>query len=47
MKGTETGDETISREEFAELLDTRKDSGMFFEVEISDGVVKTAYLAAQ
>ena len=28
MKGTETGDETISREEFAELLDTRKDSGM-------------------
>ena len=47
MKGTETGDETISREEFAELLDTRKDSGMFFEVEIGDGVVKTAYLAAQ
>ena len=47
MKGTETGDETISREEFAELLDTRKDSGMFFELEISDGVAKTAYLAAQ
>ena len=47
MKGTETGDETISREEFAEFLDTRKNSGMFFEVEISDGVVKTAYLAAQ
>ena len=46
-KGTEVGDQTISREEFAELLESRKNSGMFFEVEISGGVVKTAYLAAQ
>ena len=46
-KGTEEGDQTISKEEFAELLESRKDSGMFFEVEISGGAVKTAYLAAQ
>lgn len=46
-KGTEAGDQTISKEEFAELLEIRKNSGMFFEVEISGGVVKTAYLAAQ
>ena len=47
MKGTEVGDEIISKEEFAELLESRKNSGMFFEVEISGGVVKSAYLAAQ
>ena len=46
-KGTEEGDKTISKEEFAELLESRMNSGMFFEVEISDSVVKTAYLAAQ
>ena len=46
-KGTETGDQIVSKEEFAELLESRKDSGMFFEVEISGGTVKTAYLAAQ
>ena len=46
-KGTEIGDQTISKEEFAALLESRKNSGMFFEVEISGGVVKTAYLAAQ
>ena len=46
-KGTEEGDKTISKEEFAELLESRMNSGMFFEVEISGGVVKTAYLAAQ
>ncbi len=46
-KGTEEGDKTISKEEFAELLESRKNSGMFFEVEISGGVVQTAYLAAQ
>ena len=46
-KGTEEGDKTIFKEEFAELLESRKNSGMFFEVEISGGVVKTAYLAAQ
>ncbi len=46
-KGTEEGDKTISKEEFAELLESRKNSGMFFEVEISGGAVKTAYLAAQ
>ena len=47
MKGTEEGDKTISKEEFAELLESRKNSGMFFEVELSGGIVKTAYLAAQ
>ena len=31
----------------AELLESRKNSGMFFEVELSGGTVKTAYLAAQ
>ncbi len=46
-KGTEVGDQIISKEEFAELLESRKSSGMFFEVEISGGAVKTAYLAAQ
>ena len=46
-KGTEVGDQIISKEEFAELLESRKDSGMFFEVEISGGTVKTAYLTAQ
>ena len=46
-KGTEEGDLTISKEEFAELLESRKNSGMFFEVELSGGTVKTAYLAAQ
>lgn len=46
-KGTEAGDQTITKEEFAELLEIRKNSGMFFEVEISNGVLKTAYLAAQ
>ncbi len=46
-KGTEEGDKNISKEEFAELLESRKNSGMFFEVEISGGTVKTAYLAAQ
>ena len=45
-KGTEVGDQIISKEEFAELLESRKNSGMFFEVEISGGVVKTAYLTA-
>lgn len=46
-KGTEVGDQIISKEEFAGLLESRKNSGMFFEVEISGGVVKTAYLTAQ
>ena len=46
-KGTETGDQTITKEEFAELLESRKDSGMYFEVELSGGVVKSAYLTMQ
>ena len=46
-KGTEVGDQTITKEEFAELLEIRKNSGMFFEVEIRNGVLKTAYLTAQ
>ena len=47
QKDGEAGTETISKEDFAELLNIRKDSGMYFEVEISGGVVKTARLAAQ
>ncbi|MCR5487617.1 MAG: hypothetical protein K6F35_08815 [Lachnospiraceae bacterium] len=38
--------ETISKEEFAGYLDSRKDSGMYFEVEISGGVVKTALISS-
>lgn len=45
--GTEEGDKTITKDEFAELLESRKDSGMYFDVEVSGGVVKSAYLAAQ
>ena len=37
--------ETLSKEDFADLLESRKDSGMYFEVEISDGVVTTALLS--
>ncbi len=47
QKAGEQGTETISREEFAEYLETRKDSGMYFEVQISGGVVTTVLLAAQ
>ncbi len=47
LMGTEEGDETVSKEEFAEYLDIRKDSGMFFGVEIKDGVVTMAELYAQ
>lgn len=38
--------ETISKEEFAGYLDSRKDSGMYFEVEISGGVVRTALISS-
>ena len=47
LRGTEEGDEIVSKEEFAEYLDIRKDSGMFFGVEIKDGVVTMAELYAQ
>ena len=47
QKAGEQGTETISREEFAEYLETRKDSGMYFEVQISGGVVTAVLLAAQ
>ena len=47
MKGGEEGTDTVSKEEFAGYLDSRKDSGMYFEVEISGGVVKTAQIYAQ
>ena len=47
LKGGEEGTETVSKEEFAGYLDSRKDSGMYFEVEIKDGVVATAELYAQ
>ena len=43
MQG-ETELETISKEEFAGFLDSEKESGIYLEVEISDGVVKTASL---
>lgn len=47
LKGGEGSTETVSKEEFAGYLDSRKDSGMYFEVEISGGVVKTAQIYAQ
>nr|WP_297709239.1 hypothetical protein [uncultured Butyrivibrio sp.] len=46
-KEGEAGTDILSKEEFAELLDSRKDSGMYFEVEISGGVVITVTLMAQ
>ena len=42
MDGAESGRNEVSKEEFADLLNNLKDSGVFFEVEISGGVVKTA-----
>ena len=36
--------ETLTKEEFADYLGSRKDSGMYFEVEISGGVVKTVQI---
>ncbi len=47
LKGGEEGTETVTKEEFAGYLDSRKDSGMYFEVEISGGVVTTAEIYAQ
>ncbi len=47
QKGGEVSTDTVSKEEFAELLDIRKDSGMFLGIEIKDGVVATAMLFAQ
>ncbi|MCR5558486.1 MAG: hypothetical protein K6F75_13115 [Butyrivibrio sp.] len=47
QKEGEEGTETLSKEDFAGLLDSRKDSGMYFGIEISGGVVKTVTLAAQ
>ena len=47
LKGGEGGEETVSKEEFAGYLDSRKDSGMYFEVEISGGTVRTAQIYAQ
>ena len=47
LKGTEEGSETVSKEDFAEYLDSRKDSGMFFGVEVKNGIVTTAELYAQ
>ena len=46
-KGTEEGTETVSKEEFAGYLESRKDSGMYFEVELNGGVVTTAEMYAQ
>ena len=47
LQGTEEGSETVSKEDFAEYLDSRKDSGMFFGVEVKNGIVTTAELYAQ
>ena len=47
QKDGEEGTETLSKDDFAGLLGSRKDSGMYLEVEISGGVVKSATLAAQ
>ena len=47
LKGGEGGEETVSKEEFAGYLDSRKDSGMYFEVEVSGGTVRTAQIYAQ
>ena len=47
QKGGEQGDVEVSKEEFAELLDLRKDSGMFLGVETKNGVVTKAMLFAQ
>ena len=42
MIGDESGTNTVTKEEFAGLLDKLKDSGMYFEVEISNGVAASA-----
>ena len=47
LKGGEESTETVSKEEFAELLDSRKNSGMFLGIETKNGVVTTAELSAQ
>ena len=47
QKGGEESTETVSREEFAELLESRKTSGMFLGIETRNGVVTTAELYAQ
>jgi len=47
LKGGEESTLTVSKEEFAELLDSRKNSGMFIGIEIKDGVVMAAELFAQ
>lgn len=47
QKGGEESTDTVSKEEFAKLLNERKDSGMFVGVETKNGVVTTAMLFAQ
>ena len=46
MIGDESGTNTVTKEEFAGLLDKLKDSGMYFEVEVSNGVVASATIGA-
>ena len=47
LKGGEESTETVSKEEFAELLDSRKNTGMFLGIETKNGVVTTAELSVQ
>ena len=46
-KGGEESTEPVSKEEFAALLDSLKNSGMFLGIETKNGVVTTAELFAQ
>ena len=46
MVGGDDGPEVISKEEFATNLKEMIDSGLFLEVEVSNGVVTTASIIA-
>jgi hypothetical protein len=46
MRGGEDGAEVISKEEFAEYLTSLIDTGLFFEVELNEGVVTTASISS-
>lgn len=46
MVGGENGPETVTMDEFAGYLDDCSDSGLYVEVEVNGGVVKTAFISA-
>ncbi len=46
MRGGEDGADVISKEEFAEYLTSLIDTGLFFEVELNEGVVTTASISS-